>query len=116
MELAQRVAENFFLTQSPSKSILSMQVSRWGDREQPTLYAFSLSDCWVLVSGDKRTQPILAYSEQKSQKFPSAEEMQQDGVNMNQLQIQLLKKIEELTLYIIKQEERIKELEVQLKK
>lgn len=75
MELAQRVAENFFLTQSPSKSILSMQVSRWGDREQPTLYAFSLSDCWVLVSGDKRTQPILAYSEQKSQKFPSAEEM-----------------------------------------
>ena len=41
----------------------------------------------------------------------SAEEMQQNGVNMNDLQIRLLQKIEELTLYIIDLEERISELE-----
>lgn len=43
--------------------------------------------------------------------IPSAEQMQQDGVDMSKFQIQLLQKIEELTLYIIKQDERIKELE-----
>lgn len=43
--------------------------------------------------------------------IPSAEEMQENGVNMNELQIQLLQKVEELTLYIIHQEKRIKELE-----
>jgi len=43
--------------------------------------------------------------------IPSAEEMQTKGVNMNEMQIQLLQKIEELTLYIIEQEQRIKELE-----
>lgn len=43
--------------------------------------------------------------------IPSAEEMQENGVNMNALQIQLLQKVEELTLYIIHQEKRIQELE-----
>jgi len=37
--------------------------------------------------------------------------MQQSGVNISDFQIQLLQKIEELTLYIIIQEERIKALE-----
>ncbi|MBR1565020.1 MAG: hypothetical protein IJ650_06715 [Paludibacteraceae bacterium] len=46
----------------------------------------------------------------------SEKEMQEEGVSINQLQIQLLQKIEELTLYIIKQEERIRELEVKLEK
>ena len=41
----------------------------------------------------------------------SAEDMQANGVNISDFQIQLLQKIEELTLYIIKQDERIKELE-----
>lgn len=45
----------------------------------------------------------------------SAEDMQQNGVNMSEFQIQLLQKIEELTLYIIKQEERIKILETNKK-
>lgn len=48
--------------------------------------------------------------------IPSAEEMRENGVNMNKLQIQLLQKIEELTLYIIQQEQRIKDLENQLSK
>lgn len=47
--------------------------------------------------------------------IPSAVEMQKKGVNMNELQMQLLQKVEELTLYIIQQDQRIKELEKQLK-
>lgn len=41
----------------------------------------------------------------------SAQEMQENGVGVNELQIQLLQKIEELTLYILQQEDRIKALE-----
>ena len=41
----------------------------------------------------------------------SAQEMQENGVGINELQTQLLQKIEELTLYILQQEERIKVLE-----
>ena len=48
--------------------------------------------------------------------IPSAAEMQEKGVNMNELQMQLLQKVEELTLYIIQQEQRILELESQLTK
>ena len=46
----------------------------------------------------------------------SAQEMQENGVGINELQTQLLQKIEELTLYIIQQEERIKALEAELNK
>ena len=46
----------------------------------------------------------------------SAQEMQQNGVGINELQTQLLQKIEELTLYILQQEERIKALEAELNK
>lgn len=46
----------------------------------------------------------------------SAQEMQEDGVGINELQTQLLQKIEELTLYILQQEERIKALETELNK
>ena len=41
----------------------------------------------------------------------SATDMQQNGVNMSEFQIQLLQKIEELTLYIIKQEDKISQQE-----
>lgn len=40
----------------------------------------------------------------------SAQEMQKNGVGVNELQIQLLQKIEELTLYLIQQEQTIQEL------
>ena len=46
----------------------------------------------------------------------SAKEMQENGVGINELQTQLLQKIEELTLYILQQEERIKALEMELNK
>jgi hypothetical protein len=42
---------------------------------------------------------------------PSAEEMKKNGVNVGEMNMILLKKIEELTLYIIKLEERTKALE-----
>lgn len=41
----------------------------------------------------------------------SAKEMQENGVSVSELQTKLLQKIEELTLYILQQEERIKALE-----
>lgn len=43
--------------------------------------------------------------------IPSATEMQENGVSLDKLVIQLLQKVEELTIYTIQQEERIKELE-----
>ena len=44
--------------------------------------------------------------------------MQENGIGVNELQTQLLQKIEELTLYILQQEEKIQELcqEVELLK
>lgn len=41
--------------------------------------------------------------------------MQENGVGINELQTQLLQKIEELTLYIIQQEERIKQQDLRIK-
>lgn len=40
----------------------------------------------------------------------SAHEMQESGVSVSELQTQLLQKIEELTLYLIEQEQTIQEL------
>lgn len=44
----------------------------------------------------------------------SAKDMQQNGVSVNELQFQLLQKIEELTLYIIEQDRQIKDLQQQV--
>lgn len=46
----------------------------------------------------------------------SAQEMQENGVSVSELQTQLLQKIEELTLYILQQEERIRFLEAEIGK
>ena len=43
--------------------------------------------------------------------IPSAKQMQEEGMSVDQMVIKLLQKVEELTLYTIQQEERIKELE-----
>lgn len=47
--------------------------------------------------------------------IPSAAEVKENGMSLVDMQIKLLQKVEELTLYIIKQEEKIKELESKLK-
>ena len=44
----------------------------------------------------------------------SAEQMEKNGVSVNELQIQLLQKIEELTLYLIQQEQTIQGLQQQV--
>lgn len=43
--------------------------------------------------------------------IPSAKQMQEEGMSVDQMVVKLLQKVEELTLYTIQQEERIKELE-----
>ena len=45
--------------------------------------------------------------------IPSAEEMQENGVSLDKMVIQLLQKVEELTIYTIQLEEKINELEKQ---
>lgn len=39
--------------------------------------------------------------------IPSEKEMQENGLNLNEMQIKLLQKIEELTLYVIEQDKKI---------
>lgn len=43
--------------------------------------------------------------------IPSAKEIEKDGQHLGEIQIKLLEKVEELTLYIIEQDKRIKSLE-----
>ncbi|WP_374174878.1 hypothetical protein [Flavobacterium tructae] len=44
----------------------------------------------------------------------SAKEMQKDGINLSEMNIKLLQKIEEMTLYMVEQNKRIKDLEKQM--
>ena len=44
-----------------------------------------------------------------------AAEMEQNGVNMGELQMQLLQKVEELTLYMIEQQKLIEAMELRIK-
>ncbi|WP_426475645.1 hypothetical protein [Chryseobacterium balustinum] len=46
----------------------------------------------------------------------SAKQMEKEGVNVGEFQIKLLQKIEELTLYTIEQNKRIKYLESKINK
>lgn len=48
--------------------------------------------------------------------IPSAQEMNEEGVYLKEMNLKLLEKIEELTLYLLKQDERIKILEDQISK
>ena len=74
-ETARQVADNFFCSQFSLKSLEHMDVLPLGNKRQPTMYAFSLSSHWVLVAGDKRVQPILAYSDENGGEFPDEEDM-----------------------------------------
>lgn len=58
-------------------------------------------------------QEVYSYVQEHGHlpEIQSAADMQQNGVNMSEFQIQLLQKIEELTLYIIKQEDKISQQE-----
>ena len=73
--MARQVAENFWNAQSPVKSPQTFQVYPLGDTHYPTMYVFSSADGWVLVAGDKRVAPILAYSDEKGREFPAMEDV-----------------------------------------
>jgi len=45
---------------------------------------------------------------------PSATDVKENGVNIGQMQVKLLQKVEELTLYVIEQEKKIQSLEEKL--
>ncbi|WP_420385571.1 hypothetical protein [Roseivirga sp.] len=47
--------------------------------------------------------------------IPSAQEVEANGQNVGEMQLRLLEKIEELTLYIIEQEKRMSKMEAELK-
>lgn len=47
--------------------------------------------------------------------IPSEKQVKEEGINIGEMQVKLLQKIEELTLYVIKQEKRIQEVEKELK-
>jgi hypothetical protein len=48
--------------------------------------------------------------------IPSAQEVKENGMNLVEMQVKLLQKVEELTLYSIKQQEEIKALKAKLEK
>jgi hypothetical protein len=47
--------------------------------------------------------------------IPTTEDVQKDGVDIGEIQAKLLQKVEELTLYVIEQDKKIKQLETQIK-
>ncbi len=63
----------------------------------------SLSEVKEFVSENKHLPDI-----------PSEKDMQENGLSINEFQINLLRKVEELTLYIIKQEDKINNLEKEM--
>jgi len=58
-------------------------------------------------------ESIQSYIQQNKHlpEVPSAKEMEANGINLGEMNLVLLKKVEELTLYILEQEKRIKALE-----
>jgi hypothetical protein len=58
-------------------------------------------------------EEVKSYIDQNKHlpEIPSAKEMEANGVNVGEMNMLLLKKIEELTLYVLRQDERIKQLE-----
>lgn len=55
------------------------------------------------------------YTQEHLPDIPPEQAMQRDGLNVNEFQIQLLQKIEELSLYLIQQDKTIKELQQEIR-
>lgn len=71
---ARQVAEKFF-RQSERDTLSLISCRELGDKEKPSMYAFSTQNSWVLVAGNKRVLPILAYSDENCGGFPAQSEM-----------------------------------------
>lgn len=72
LEAARCVAKNFFALSTASSKMTELPL---GKRDQPSMYAFSLPNQWVLIAADRRVQPILAYSDENGGTFPIVENM-----------------------------------------
>lgn len=80
--------------------VVKLQAS-WPDYVFESTYkALSLTDLEKFILANKHLPEI-----------PSADEVAQNGVTLGEMNVLLLKKIEELTLYIIEQQKRISSLE-----
>ena len=64
----------------------------------------SLSDLKAYIDTNKHLPEI-----------PSAKETEENGINLSEMNMMLLKKVEELTLYILQLEERVREMEESVK-
>jgi len=100
-------------TTTPSSFKLAVEGKIWAKEVQVALtnpgpdYVFE-------KSYDLRTlEEVKIYIELNKHlpEIPSAKEMEKNGVQLGEMNMLLLKKIEELTLYIIEQEKRIQKLE-----
>ncbi|PWL28949.1 MAG: hypothetical protein DCO95_10915 [Roseivirga sp. XM-24bin3] len=74
---------------------------------------YVFAENYELLTIDKLAEYIKANSHLPN--IPSAEEIETNGQDVGGLQLKLLEKIEELTLYIIDQEKRMKKMEDELK-
>lgn len=87
-EQAIQIAEKFFVSISSENTPLNQsktqsqtlhqsvaKVKALGKKQQPAMYAVSDSNNWVLVSGDERVTPILAYSDENGGEFPDDNDM-----------------------------------------
>ena len=79
-EQAQRAAAVFFSNMRNEKSTrdttyATFNVRTIGKASQPAMFAISHNNDWVLVSGDERVPPILAYSDENAGTFPEEDDM-----------------------------------------
>ncbi len=90
------------------------------DLDVPADYVFQKYYTGASELKENYTMPTLeevaAYTEENHHlpNIPSAQEIQEEGLQLKEMTNLLLQKIEELTLYTIEQEKRIKNLEAQL--
>jgi hypothetical protein len=105
-------------TTTPGNFKLAVNGKIWGTEVQVALtnpgpdYVFEKSYALPTL------EEVKSYIDQNKHlpEVPSAKEMEANGVNVGEMNMLLLKKIEELTLYLIEQQKEINELKNQIKK
>lgn len=71
------------------------------------------SCCYVRVEGLPSLKEIQSYIKTNKPEVPSAKEMEMNGINLGEMNLLLLKKVEELTLYAISQDASLREVREQ---
>ena len=100
---------NLFVTKGIRTEKVQVDVSKangWADYVfEPAYQLKSLSQVEQFIKANKHLPEV-----------PSAEQVLKQGIDLGQMDATLLKKIEELTLYVIEQNKRLQALETKLKK